>query len=159
MGMSKVMNILSKILRYERWLWLVLSLILIALIVFLNSQAVKHKNFIDILNAKYEDLEEKQTVEENNLIINLIGDNIRITGENKLIIDYLVKHPELIPFPGVLGGKMRFVPNSKYDIRVLTPQWIYAIFEDGHIRGHMLLEYNISNGNDITMKSIDAYLE
>jgi hypothetical protein len=69
----------------------------------------------------------------------------------------LQKHPELIPYEGVLGGTMAFAFPEK--IHVLTDKYVLAYFEDGHIAGWMLLEYGVSRGGRITWRVIDSYME
>jgi len=76
-------------------------------------------------------------------------------GNVQDIINDLVKHNELIPYKGVLGGKMGFYFEDK--IYVLSDKWVFAYFEDGHISGYMLLNYSIDN-NNISWKAIDSYL-
>lgn len=71
-----------------------------------------------------------------------------------LILD-LQDREELIPFEGVLGGVMNF-PDPHW-IHVLTPRWVLAYFEDGHVAGEAFLEYRIENGR-ITWKLLDAFL-
>jgi hypothetical protein len=56
----------------------------------------------------------------------------------------LMKHPELIPFPGLEGLRMRFY--SADEIAILGSHWVFARFEDGHIGGTMLLEYKVEHG-------------
>ena len=56
----------------------------------------------------------------------------------------LARHPELIPYPGVLGGNMGFY--SPTDIHVLDGRWVFARFDDGHVGGDMLLEYTVKDG-------------
>jgi hypothetical protein len=60
----------------------------------------------------------------------------------------------MIPFKGVLGGKMAFL---KEKIFIISDRWVLAYFEDGHINGNMLLSYSVKNGN-ISWKVIDSYL-
>ncbi|MDX9872858.1 MAG: hypothetical protein RBT41_10640 [Clostridia bacterium] len=78
-----------------------------------------------------------------------------LNGGLQEIVDDLIKHSELIPYQGVLGGKMDFY--SKEDIFVISDRWVLAYFEDGHIGGNILLEYRIKNKN-ISWKVIDSYL-
>ncbi|MFP4244711.1 MAG: hypothetical protein ACLFRJ_06495 [Ectothiorhodospira sp.] len=52
-------------------------------------------------------------------------------------------HPDLIPHEPVLGGRFFFVPGG---VRVLNDRWVLAVFEDGHVRGQMLLEYMLHSG-------------
>lgn len=56
----------------------------------------------------------------------------------------LHRHPELIPFPGVLGGTMGFYDPS--GIQLLNDHWVLAGFEDGHVAGEMLLEFRVRDG-------------
>ena len=71
--------------------------------------------------------------------------------------DSLVAHPELIPFPGELGGTMFFEPGE--NIVLLTPPFVFAEFEDGHVNGSMLLEYEILPGPRIGWKRLWARRE
>lgn len=70
--------------------------------------------------------------------------------------DDLAAHPELIPYEGVLGGKMQF---TRHSIALLSTQWVYAEFGDGHIAGNCLLEYEVEGDGTITWKVISAGLE
>jgi hypothetical protein len=67
--------------------------------------------------------------------------------------DSLNAHPELIPFDPVLGGTMFFD-----DIAVLQYPFVFAGFEDGHIDGSMLLEYDIVSDRPIRWKRLWARL-
>jgi hypothetical protein len=67
----------------------------------------------------------------------------------------LTEQPELIPHEPVLGGNMYFVPEG---IHILNDRWVLATFEDGHIRGQMLLEYEVVHGN-VVWQVIESYLE
>ena len=67
----------------------------------------------------------------------------------------LAAQPELIPHDPVLGGQMHFVPEG---IHVLNDRWVLATFEDGHIRGRMLLEYDVLQGN-VMWQVIESHLE
>ena len=78
-----------------------------------------------------------------------------LKGDCQEIISDLMKHSELIPYEGIVGGKMGFYDESK--IHVLTDQWVLAEFNDGHIGGYMLLKYEYSN-NKILWKVIESYL-
>ena len=52
----------------------------------------------------------------------------------------LLRHPELIPAAGVLGGTKAFHPSSIY---LLPGRHVWAITEDGHIEHAMLLRYTV----------------
>jgi hypothetical protein len=69
----------------------------------------------------------------------------------------LVARADLIPFPGVLGGTMRFLPDD--GIVLLQPPHAFARFEDGHIGGSMLLEYTVLAGPEIEWKRLWASLD
>lgn len=55
--------------------------------------------------------------------------------------DSLMSRPDLIPMKGVLGGTMSFY--SREDIVLLSPNYAFAAFEDGHVGGAMLLRFSI----------------
>lgn len=76
---------------------------------------------------------------------------------NKDIRADLIKHNELIPYKGVLGGTMKF--NSDKDIYILSAKWVRAYFDDGHIGGWILLEYQVSDGGKILWKVVGSYLD
>lgn len=73
-------------------------------------------------------------------------------GDPRVLAD-LVRHPELIPYPGVAGGTMRFWPGQS---RVLSPRWVYAYFEDGHVSGHALLEFTRRADGTIAWRRLAA---
>jgi hypothetical protein len=63
----------------------------------------------------------------------------------------LIAHPKLIPYPGELGGTMGFDEDS---IVLLAPSFAFAEFDDGHVGGHMLLEYSVHPGAKIDWKVV-----
>lgn len=65
------------------------------------------------------------------------------------ILQELGKHPELIPQDAVLGGTMQFVLQESV---VLNRHWVLAVFEDGHVRGQALFEYQIDEEAKFTWK-------
>jgi hypothetical protein len=71
--------------------------------------------------------------------------------------DSLVAHPELIPFPGTLGGTMHFIDHDA--IVLLKPPFVFAEFEDGHIGGHMLVSYEVTRGPVVIWKRLWAELD
>ena len=74
----------------------------------------------------------------------------------KDIISDLKKHRTLIPYNGVLGGTMNFYERDTW---ILNHKWAFAYFEDGHVMGYLLLEYNISNDGKIEWKRIASMLD
>ena len=69
----------------------------------------------------------------------------------------LMAHPELIPFEGVVGGTMGF--RAFEGITILSPSWVFARFDDGHVMGSCLLEYEISPDTTIHWKLIKAQMD
>ena len=70
-----------------------------------------------------------------------------------LIAD-LQRHPELIPYPGELGGQMGFMERDR--IRVLSRAWVYAPFDDGHVAGEAIFEYQVSESGSISWRIIES---
>ncbi|MEO0100548.1 MAG: hypothetical protein ABIL04_06070 [candidate division WOR-3 bacterium] len=70
------------------------------------------------------------------------------------IIADLKRRQDLIPYKAILGGKMYF-----YEVYVLSPRWVLASFEDGHIMGRMFLRYSVGNNGRISWRVIDSYLD
>jgi len=68
----------------------------------------------------------------------------------------LMRHPELIPYKGVLGGRMGFY--SPGDIVLLNSRWVYARFNDGHIVGFGIFEFSVAPGGRIRWKTVAAML-
>ena len=68
--------------------------------------------------------------------------------------DSLKAHPELIPYEAVLGGTMSFD-----DIVLLQPSFVFARFEDGHIEGAMLLEYEVLDHSRVSWKRLWSRLD
>ena len=52
----------------------------------------------------------------------------------------LLRHPELIPTEGILGGTMAFRPEAIY---LLPGGHVWAIADDGHIETALLLRYDV----------------
>ena len=69
----------------------------------------------------------------------------------------VMSHPELIPLEGVVGGTMGF--RAPEDITILSPSWVFARFDDGHVVGSCLLEYEISPDTTIHWKLIKAQMD
>ena len=77
-------------------------------------------------------------------------------GKTDAILADLARHPELIPFPGLEGGTMRFYPSQS---RLIAPGWVYGYFEDGHIAGRGLFEYQTGRSGEIRWTRIAAKLD
>ena len=59
----------------------------------------------------------------------------------------LMGQRDLIPIDGVLGGTMAFV---KSEMVILNDKWVFASFDDGHMLGRALLEYEVSEDGKIS---------
>lgn len=66
----------------------------------------------------------------------------------------LLRRPDLIPLEPVLGGTVYFLEDS---VRVLSDRYLYVAVEDGHVAGHMLLEYQVGADGTYSFRVIDAY--
>jgi hypothetical protein len=66
----------------------------------------------------------------------------------------LERNTHLIPHEPVHGGSWHFPPD---DIHILSDRWVLAHFEDGHLRGSLLLEYEAVHGN-ILWQVVDSFL-
>ncbi|MBE0450691.1 MAG: hypothetical protein IBX70_07580 [Clostridia bacterium] len=71
------------------------------------------------------------------------------------LLDTLSNENDLIPYDGVLGGTMKWWPTES---RIINNEWVLGYFEDGHILGHALLEYQIDDQQNVTWKLIKAIL-
>jgi len=76
-----------------------------------------------------------------------------LTDPPRQLHDSLNVHPELIPYSAVLGGIMSFD-----NIDVLQTPFVLASFDDGHIDGVMLLQYEVETGAHIYWKRLWARL-
>ena len=70
------------------------------------------------------------------------------------LVANLQQHAEIIPHPGVSGGRMGFYDADR--IRVLSDSWVYAPFDDGHVGGEALLEYEVAPGGSITWRVLES---
>jgi len=75
--------------------------------------------------------------------------------EREILAD-LARHPELIPFPGVEGGTMRFYSGQS---RLVSGEWAYGYFEDGHVSGRGVFEFHVDRGGRIGWKRVAAKLD
>ena len=76
-------------------------------------------------------------------------------GSKKDILEELVLHPELIPYDGIPGGTMQL---SAEGAKVLSHEWIFAPFSDGHTLGYLLVEYKVKDGKLTDWKTVDSYI-
>lgn len=71
-------------------------------------------------------------------------------------LNTLTDHPELIPTEGVLGGTMRWYPEFSI---VLDDKFVYAYFEDGHISGHSILQYNLLGNGEVDWQASQTFMD
>lgn len=145
----------------ERFVWIVISIILGAVIVVLSLQYYRLQVRLSEMEKEQEALlAQLEASPSHSLLTSRDKAQLQRRGlshpEEDIVSD-LMQHRELIPFEGVLGGTMGFY--SEQDIHVLNSRWVLAAFEDGHIAGHMLLEYRVDPGGEIHWKPLSAYLE
>jgi len=62
-------------------------------------------------------------------------------------------HPELIPITPSPTLRWGIGP-----VVLLSTKWAFAPYEDGHIMGHILLEYDVLSGGKIRWKILSAGL-
>jgi hypothetical protein len=58
----------------------------------------------------------------------------------------LLRHPELVPTEGVVGGTMAFRPDAIY---LLPGGHVWAIADDGHIETAILLRYSVQRDTTV----------
>jgi hypothetical protein len=102
--------------------------------------------------------EETQRAKQNQLM--LLDDQeistLKLKGLDDPVRDIredLMRRPDLIPFEAVLGGRMQFIPSG---IALLSPQWVYARFEDGHKSGSCLLAFEVQANGEIVWRRLAA---
>lgn len=129
------------------------------ILVYKNRSFIKQNEKLSntIINLRNELCNCKKTVPNLPKLNSISSETLRqdSTWTEKDIILDLKQHNNLIPYEGVLGGKMGFYDDKK--IFILSDKWVLAWFDDGHIAGYMLLKYQL-NKNGISWKAIDSYL-
>ena len=144
-----------------RYGWIAFSALLVVIILALVLQCYRLDEKLREGERNEEGIRVKpETVQGRSLLRSWDIANLQKHGlsdpEEDLIAD-LMQHSELIPYKGVMGGTMGFY--SSQDIHILSSRWVFAAFEDGHIGGHMLLEYRVDPGGKIHWRVIVAYLD
>lgn len=65
----------------------------------------------------------------------------------------LLRRPDLIPLEPVLGGTFYYLEDS---VRVLSDRHLYVAVEDGHIAGHLLVEYRAAPDGGYSFRVMNA---
>lgn len=73
-----------------------------------------------------------------------IGREMKVEEPEAALREDLMSRTELIPWEGVLGGRMA-IPDPD-SIWFFAPNWALVYVEDGHIAGYMLLRFGIKSG-------------
>jgi hypothetical protein len=72
-----------------------------------------------------------------------------LSDPQKNITEDLMKRTDLIPQKAVLGGAMKIE-----NVALLSPDYAYATYSDGHILGHMILKFYVSKEGKIDWQLI-----
>jgi hypothetical protein len=72
-----------------------------------------------------------------------------IENPEEYIAGQLKEHPEKIPMDAVLGGTMQF-----RQVQVLTEDWVLAVYDDGHVQGKSIFEYELLPDDDIEFSHV-----
>lgn len=149
-----------------------ISIFMITSLVLINQES---KIIIEELNQRLQEME-RINLTDNQIVQTLTKENEElkakinsvsysdVTIDNYLksnnitrteLLSDLENNYELIPFEAILGGKMQYLPSES---SVISSKWVLGYFEDGHIFGYSLLQYNIEDKNNIKWKVIDSYL-
>ena len=72
-----------------------------------------------------------------------------IENPEEYIAGQLKEHPEKIPMDAVLGGTMQF-----RQVQVLTEDWVLAVYDDGHVQGKSIFEYELQPDGDIEFSHV-----
>lgn len=75
----------------------------------------------------------------------------------KRVAEALQSRPDLIPYEPVLGGSMGFYDAE--EIHVLSDDYVFARFTDGHVQGAMVLEYQLNSSGSIRWRVLSATLD
>ena len=138
------------------------SLFLSFLMVTLISCANEERNLQE-LNYKYDSVSEalaRQKILSDSLQRIVENDENSVHSEiyfgkefegiedpEEFIIRNLQQNPEEIPLDPVLGGTMEF-----RNIEVLSEDWIFAEYDDGHIRGSAIYLYKLQPDGKINFE-------
>lgn len=72
-----------------------------------------------------------------------------IQNPETYVTEALGQQKELIPLKAVLGGTMDY-----RKVQLLTEDWLLAIYDDGHVQGKTIFEYDIQPDGKIIFKEI-----
>lgn len=76
-----------------------------------------------------------------------------IEDPRAFIVNSLQQQREKIPIDAVLGGNMEF-----RQVEVLTEDWVLAVYDDGHIQGKSIYEYELQPNGEIKFTEVVSKL-
>jgi hypothetical protein len=151
---------MSKILPDNRFVWTVAVLVVIAIVIFSwfrRSKQAPPPPLPLAISRTIRDKKQSQSIESQN------SDELAAIKEHKLqevdrqfligqglhdptndLVKDLMKHNELIPCEGSVGGTPGF--NSPNRIDVLSKDHVIAGYDDGHVEGTVELTFIVSRG-------------
>lgn len=112
-----------------------------------NEQLQKLDSLIeDVLTSALTETIDHQSGDISSITVFEIQQLRKLGLENPLsdLKNDLIQKSDLIQFDGELDGTMRILSHNS--IALLHGGWAYAVYEDGHISGGMLLEYSVHQG-------------
>ena len=110
-------------------------------------------------------LEAKQTIDAQKVALDnsytlpsTVIEHIQKNGfaSSAKLLETLTDHNDLIPIEGVLGGTMRWWPESSV---ILDWQRAFGLFEDGHIMGYGLLKYEFDAQGNVKWQLLESYVD
>ncbi|MBN2202525.1 hypothetical protein JW777_11260 [bacterium] len=125
----------------------------------LKNQNMELKGEVDLLNLASQDNNSDLTSAQKSS--RLQSWDIKRFQKNGLenpekdIVDDLMKQSRLIKFEPKPGVSWRFDRNETI---ILSNQWVFTKFDEGHMLGSMLLQYSVNNGA-ITWEAISQVLD
>ncbi len=76
-----------------------------------------------------------------------------IDNPEEHIINALKNKEDLIPLKAVLGGSMEF-----RKVQVISEDWVLAIYDDGHVQGKSIYEYELQEDGEVEFKEVASQL-
>lgn len=109
----------------------------------MTEHQVENDSLISLIEKQQktiDSLEQFRTDESHDGYPILFGRAFRdIEDPEAFIAEDLGQRPELIPLDAVLGGIMAF-----RKIQVLSDKWVMTTYDDGHIQGHAIFQYQLT---------------
>ena len=115
----------------------------------LSQELTQKKQLIDSLQNRPVITEDQETIPV------YFGKEFEdIQDPKKHITEALKQQKDLIRLDPVLGGTMEF-----RQVQVITENWVLAVYDDGHVQGKSIFEYELQENNKITFKEVASRLQ